>query len=126
MKIDDLIGKAYVDGGRGPEAFDCFGLFAELCRRRGLALPPEPNPLTREDKAAAIQAAIARGEWRRIEAPEPGCAVVFRVVPPFVTHIGMVLEGGRFIHVRRGANVAIERLNDFRWVQRIAGYYAHV
>lgn len=126
MKFADLIGKAYTDGGRGPDAFDCFGLFAELCRRRGLALPPEPNPLALEDKARAIQAAIGRGDWLRMDAPEPGCAVVFRVIPPFVTHIGMVLDGGRFIHIRKGANVAIERLADLRWAQRIAGYYHHV
>lgn len=123
----DLIGKPYAHGGRGPEAYDCFGLFAELCRRRGLALPPEPNPPTREGEAAAIQAAIARDRWRRLDAPEPGCAVVFRIVPPYVTHIGMVLDDRmRFVHVRQGTDVTIERLSGPLWASRIAGFYAHV
>lgn len=135
MHIADLIGKPYEDGARGPDAYDCFGLFAELCRRRGLALAPEPNPAPAdgtpeavlEAKHAAIQAAIARGEWRRLDVPEPGCAVVFRIVPPYVTHIGMVLEDcTRFINARKGANVAIEPLSNWRWRQRIAGFYAHV
>lgn len=126
MNYADLIGKPFADGGRGPLAYDCFGLLSELCRRRGLALPPEPNPLGVPDKSAAIAAAIERGEWRRLDAPEPYCAVAFRIVPPFVTHIGMVLDGGRFIHVRRGANVAIERLDSIVWRSRIAGYYSHV
>ncbi len=125
MIYADLIGKSFADGGRGPDAYDCFGLFEELCKRRGLALPAEPNPIGVEQKDAAIQAAIGRGEWVKIITPEPFCAVVFRMIPPFVSHIGMVLDGGRFIHIRRGANVAIERLDSVVWRSRIAGYYAH-
>lgn len=126
MKIDDLIGKQYAIRGRGPEAYDCFGLFAELCRRRGLVLPPEPQLSDDRDIADAIAATSAR-EWIRLEAPEPGCAVLFRIVGPFVMHIGMVLDcGARFIHIRKGANVAIERLDSVVWRSRIAGYYSHV
>jgi cell wall-associated NlpC family hydrolase len=125
MKIDDLIGKPYQKEARGPDAFDCFGLFAELCRRRGDSIPPEVSPERVEDRAAAIAAAIERGEWRQLDAPEPGCAVVMRIIPPFVSHLGMVLDGGRFIHTREGMNVAIERLSSVVWRSRIAGFYTH-
>ena len=124
MKIDDLIGARYEVGGRGPDAYDCFGLFAELCRRRGMALPEFSYGVTPEEQSWIISGETAR-EWVKLGVPEPGCAVLFRIIPPFVSHIGMVLEGGKFIHVRRGANVAIERLDSIVWRSRIAGYYSH-
>jgi hypothetical protein len=126
MKIDDLIGKPFQDGARGPDSFDCFGLFEELCRRRGITLPAEPNPEGVEAKNSAISVALGR-EWKKLSGPVPGCGVAFRIVPPFVTHIGMVLDcGTRFIHTREGVNVAIERLDSVAWRNRIAGFYSHV
>jgi cell wall-associated NlpC family hydrolase len=127
MKIDDLIGKPYVANGRGPEGYDCFGLFAELCHRRGVFIAVVDSPETVEDRSSTIQAAIARGEWKRLAEPQPGCAILMRIVGPFVSHIGMVLDcNTRFIHAREGANVAIERLDSILWRSRIAGFYAHV
>lgn len=126
MKIDDLIGKRYKDGGRGPDEFDCFGLFEELCRRRGMPIKSEATPAAVEDKNQLFAETTLR-EWKKLDGPEPGCGVAFRVTPPYVTHVGMVLDcGKRFIHVRQGANVAIERLDSVLWRHRIAGYYAHV
>jgi hypothetical protein len=126
MRIDDLFGARFADGGRGPDEYDCFGLFEELCRRRGETVAPESNPVGERAKAAAIAAAIERGEWVRLAAPEPGCAVAFRIIPPFVSHIGMVLDcGSRFIHIRQGPNVTVERLDSLRWKHLIAGFYRH-
>lgn len=126
LSISDLIGIPFADGGRGPDSYDCFGLLEELYRRRGIFLPTEPNPLSLEQKGVAIAASIERGEWVRIKEPEPYCAVAFRMIPPYVTHIGMVLEcRQKFIHTREGTNVAIERLNNIVWRHRIAGFYIH-
>jgi len=127
MMLDDLFSARFADGGRGPDEYDCFGLFEELCRRRGTPISPETTPTQVQAKDAAIQSAIGRGEWQRLETPEPGCAVVFVVVPPFATHMGMVLDDGlTFIHIRKGSNVSVERLASSRWCQRIAGFYRHV
>ncbi len=126
MKIDDLFSAKFADGGRGPKEYDCFGMFEELCRRRGIVLPPEENPIGEAEKGAAIAAAIERGEWVKLDKPEPGCGVAFCVAPPFVTHIGMVLEDGKFIHIRKGAGVAVERLDHPLWRGCIAGFYRHV
>lgn len=127
MKIDDLFAAVFKDGGRGPREYDCFGLFEELCRRRGMELPPEENPLGEAEKSLAIAAAIERGEWEKLDGPEAGCGVAFCVAPPFVSHIGMVLDdASTFIHIRRGSNVSVERLDSPRWAQRIVGFYRYV
>lgn len=125
--IADLIGKPFRDGGRGPDEYDCFGLLEEVYRRRGINLPPEPNSISQEEKAYAIGQAVERGEWELIEKPQPWCAVAFRVIPPYITHVGVVLQDcQRFLHTRQGVNVAVERLNSIVWRSRIAGFYIHV
>ena len=39
VTYDDLIGRPFVDGGRGPENFDCWGLATDVFRRHGKILP---------------------------------------------------------------------------------------
>lgn len=126
MRVDDLIGKPYQRDARGPDAYDCAGLLLELCCRRGDPIPCVVSPDSEKECDAAINAAIERGELQQLAVPEPGCVVTFRIIAPFVSHLGMVLEGGRFIHTRKGANVCIERLDSIVWRSRIAGFYRHV
>jgi cell wall-associated NlpC family hydrolase len=127
MKIDDLIGKPFEPNGRGPDTYDCFGLFAELCHRRGVEIPVIESPDGPKDCAGSISASVAKPAWKKLDAPQPGCAVLIRFIPPYVSHIGMVLDcGARFIHTRQGAGVTVERLDSIAWRSRIAGYYSHV
>ena len=40
IKLDDLIGLPFIDGGRDPSVgFDCWGLSTEVFRRYGIELP---------------------------------------------------------------------------------------
>lgn len=121
MYIADLMGARYEEGGRGPNTFDCFGLFAELCRRRGLAIPDHPSPADLKQREADIQGEAAQ-HWIPLDAPEVGCAVVLRI-GPWMSHIGMVMEGGKFIHANKRSGVTVANLDDAQWVRRIAGFY---
>lgn len=123
MDITDLMSARYQEGGRGPAAYDCFGLFAELCRRRGLAIPEHPTPADLCQRQSDIMIAAA-AEWIRLDAPESGCAVVLRI-GPWMSHIGMVLEGGKFIHASKRCGITVARLDDVMWLERIAGYYRY-
>lgn len=121
--IDDLMSARYQEGARGPDAYDCFGLFAELCRRRGLAIPDHPSAHDLAQRQADIQSAAA-AEWTALDAPETGCAVAIRI-GPYVSHIGMVIEGGRFIHANIRTGITVARLDDLQWRERIAGFYRY-
>lgn len=123
LRIDDLMGARYEEGGRGPDTYDCFGLFAELCRRRGVAIPDHPTPADLHQRQSDIMIAAAT-EWIALDAPEVGCAVVLRI-GPWMSHIGMVLEGGKFIHASKGSGITVARLDDVQWVERIAGFYRY-
>jgi cell wall-associated NlpC family hydrolase len=124
MDISDLLMAQYQEGGRGPDAFDCFGLFAELCRRRGLYIPNQPSPESLSAREAEIYD-VAENEWIRLQHPEEGCAVLLRI-GGWVSHIGMVLEGGRFIHASKHTGITVARLDDVQWIERNAGFYRHV
>lgn len=124
MKLDytDLLGKEFQYGGRGPEAYDCYGLAAEICRRAGRILPAWESVAG----SALIDSEISRAKplFRELPGPEPFCLVTFMIRPPFTSHIGAVLEDRRrFIHIARKLRVCVERLDDPAWSRRITGYF---
>lgn len=129
--FDDLIGKPFAYGGRGPEAYDCYGLALEVKRRvssplesggdRG-GVPDFEHPDTPEDIHRVILA--ARERFSAIPAPAPFCFVTFTVCYPFTSHVGIVLpDCVHFIHILERTSVCIERLDSIAWKRRITGYY---
>ena len=119
--FNDLIGKPFEYGGRGPVGYDCYGLAMEVYKRRGINLKEYYSP----DNLSIIGNLVEDGkeDFIPLEKPEPFCFVLFRV-PKYTTHIGVVLpDCKRFIHVSRGKNVSIERLDHIIWKTKISGYY---
>jgi cell wall-associated NlpC family hydrolase len=119
--FSDLLGKKFAYGARGPEAYDCYGLCMEIYRRLGKKLP---------DFGSAVMPSLIdrmvsdrRPLFQELLVPEPWCLVLFKVRPPYVSHIGVVLDDKtRFIHIMRNISVAIERLDAPEWKRRIAGF----
>ncbi len=128
MIISDLFKAPFVEGGRDAKGFDCFGLFQELCRRRGSPVPEQLSPSfppQGEEREAEMLARASQCEWHPIDSPEPGCAVAIRV-GPWVSHVGMVLDDGvSFIHTNAKTGVIVTPLDHPVWSKRIAGFYRH-
>lgn len=120
--LDDLIGKGFAYGGRGPHQYDCYGLAIEVFRRMGKHLPEDYMSVC---EPAKIATTIEEGKkhLRKISEPVKGCLVMFKIVPPYVSHLGVVLENNRFIHVFQKRMVCIEQLDGIYWRNKIAGYY---
>lgn len=118
----DLLGKRFEYGGRGPDSFDCYGLAMELFRRMGKRLP--------EQYASSTDAAVNHGEivtgvqaLRRLDGPAYGALVLFRVVPPYISHLGVMLDRWQFLHVMQKRAVTLERIDSLYWHDKVAGYY---
>jgi len=130
ISIQDLIGKPFVDGGRGPAGYDCYGLVMEVMRRYGIALPDYGcSCLDRHDPAAIAAACAAAGpHWTQIPTPEPGCLVAIAYpYPGLISHVGVVIAADRFIHTRAATGgVTIDRLSSPAWRKRIRGYWRYV
>jgi cell wall-associated NlpC family hydrolase len=107
------LGAPYRYGGAEPaRGFDCSGLVHYVHAQQGLAVP----------RTAASQFAAAR----RVEPNdlEPGDLVFYRLVPRSqeVTHVGIYVGQGRFVHApQSGRRVGEERLDDPYWRERFAG-----
>lgn len=122
----DLLGKEFAYGGRGPEAYDCWGLCEEIYRRLGRPCPSYFTPADRDRKsvAAAIEYCAIMDNFRRLSAPEPFCFVTFTVRRPYVSHVGIVMEDCRtFLHIMAKSRVTRERLDSIVWRDRVRGYY---
>lgn len=101
LHSDDLIGRPWRLGGRGPDAFDCWGLVLVLAERSGRAVPPD---WCSRDMSRAQQRALMVDESRartvRLAEPLEG-AIAYS---ERAAHAGFVLHG-RVIHAMRGAGV---------------------
>ena len=118
----DLLGKPFEYGGRGPDTFDCYGLSVELYRRAGLQLPDYASSDNNEAQGAGFADGAARF-FRRVAMPEPMDIITFQVVPRFITHCGVYVGHGRFIHIMSKISVAVEELSGPIWQHRQRGIY---
>jgi cell wall-associated NlpC family hydrolase len=105
-----LIGSPYRYGGAGPEAFDCSGLVNYVHRQLGVLTP----------RTAAQQYAGARSIPRA--DLQPGDLVFFRLSGGAVSHVGVYVGNGRFVHApQSGERVREAGLDEEYFRNRYAG-----
>ncbi len=86
--------------------------------------PPYPTPadVSPEGIAKIVKKEMQKYVW--LEEPEPYCFVVFAIRPPYVSHIGVVLEDCKsFLHIMRKRRVAREPLDHIIWKKKRIGFY---
>lgn len=123
IKLDDLIGLPFIDGGRDPAVgLDCWGLSTEVFRRYGISLPD--YKISCED-ASRIHSQVneQRPFWQRCEGEIPVPALVVVRFTVFCDHTGVYIGQGRFIHTRKEIGVNIDRVDNPAWSKRIEGFY---
>lgn len=104
-QINSYIGLPWVAGGRGPAAFDCYGLMRHIQSQHfGLALPDVT--LGADGTAAQTFAAeMTSGHWQRLAGPVDGAGVLLR--GGTMPHVGTWLanDGGGVLHALEGSGV---------------------
>jgi len=121
---DKWIGRPFEDRGRGPRAFDCWGLVrAVLEEQRGVELPRWDDYETTSDQARLAAVVVkARPRFVRVELPEVCDLVLFRMLGS-PSHVGVCVGGTWFLHVMEGVNSALERWSAPAWSARVEGFY---
>jgi cell wall-associated NlpC family hydrolase len=102
----------YRRGGRNPQhGFDCSG-FVHYVFEQALGIDLPANSTAQFHAGAPVDRAALR----------VGDLVFFRTRGPRVSHVGIYLGDGRFIHApTTGERVRVDRLGASYWVRRFAG-----
>lgn len=123
-----LIGRPFAHRGRGPAAYDCWGLVMEVYRQTwGIELPDYAADGSRAFRAvAAATIEGERGAWIELAQGEerPGDVVMLRRFGRPL-HLGVVLPQRRFLHADDPGGVSCPRYDAMAWRSRVLGFYRH-
>lgn len=109
---DTLRNIRYRRGGNSPDTgFDCSGFVRYVFRHAiGAELP------------TTSAAQFATGDSVKRDQLQRGDLVFFRTAGKRISHVGIYLEDGQFIHApSSGKTVRVDRLDQSYWKQRFAG-----
>jgi cell wall-associated NlpC family hydrolase len=124
----EFVGKDYADKGRGPDAFDCWGIVRHIMAcRYGRDLPDYADAYTngkdRESVATAVRAGLAI-RWQKVEIPSEGDLIILRLAGhPW--HCAISIGGDWMLHAQEGAGVIAEQFTRPIWNKRIEGFYRY-
>jgi cell wall-associated NlpC family hydrolase len=103
-------GVPYRDGGSEPSGSDCSGFVQWVFARVGQALPREVREQYKVGKK------VDRDEIK------PGDLVFFQTVSRGASHVGIALDGERFVHAPSSRGVVrVERYTSDYWKKRYVG-----
>lgn len=123
VDLTDLIGKPYKEEGRGPDAYDCYGLAIEVCRRYGIILPNyviSPNDIEMVHGIATLHHGWVECDRRNPPVPS---VMAIKFNRPKINHVGVYIGNGKFIHIAQDITAHISRIDHPLWKNNIVGYY---
>ena len=124
--FNDLIGKSFKFGARGPKEYDCWGLATEVCKRLGIIIPDYGADCVYLSSEIHKTYETFSNCFTPVSSTLPGDIITFCYpLPVFVGHIGVVTVSPYFLHTREKTNVVMERLDSIMWKKRINGIYRY-
>lgn len=104
-------GTPYVYGGESRGGFDCSGFTSYIYRKKGVSLPHSASAQFNQGRE------VSKGELK------PGDLVFFHTVTKGISHVGMYVGNGKFVHAssRRSGGVRVDSLNSGYYQERFRG-----
>ena len=105
-----FLGITYTWGGNSPQGFDCSGFTQAIIRRRGKIMPRDANI---QAEWTGLSSVASRAEL------QPGDLLFFGKDAAHITHTGMYLGQGTFIHdtPKDHPGVQVSELGDPTWTK---------
>lgn len=134
LNYSDLIGAPFEQDGRGPKAYDCYGLTKEVYHRYGKEIGEYWCCVEDKVKINDIyRGAVKNGKWREIDykhgekIPEPALiGLRFNAPPGIVNHTAVYIGDGKFIHIRERIGVCVDSITSPAWARQIVGIYEFI
>ena len=120
-----FVGLPYLEGGRGPLAYDCLGLFIALQQARfGRDIPDPSCSMAEAVRHAVVDA--ARNDWKRVEIGnvQEGDALLF-LAAGRALHLGFALDARDMIHTEAEAS-CVEAWTGPARLGKLEGVYRFV
>lgn len=122
--VGEWVGIPYAPLGRGPEGYDCLGLYLAIYKaRHGISLPdPRCTMLQAARDKTADQ---MRDRFSRIDLNDvrEGDALLFRT-KGHLLHVGYALSKNDMIHTSNAvASSLIEPWRGIKWFSKLEGVY---
>ena len=105
-----FVGVSYVFGGTTPAGFDCSGLLQYVFKMNGLTIP-----------RLADEQYNFLGRAAKLNQLSAGDLVFFTTYTSGVSHCGIYVGDGKFLHASSSRGVTISNLNDEYWRTRFVG-----
>lgn len=123
LDLSKYLGRPFIRGGRGPDAFDCYGLCMSVYKDLGINLPDINTKEEIEKNYATADSYIHL--FDRLEDPKPFCLVAFYLIPEkVVSHVGIVMPDLKtMLHCCNSKRVSVESMKF--WSHKFAGYYEY-
>ena len=126
INIEKYLTIPYVHLGRDFNGIDCYGLLKLFYQEEfNIDLPDYSYEQDWHSKGLSL---IQEQYWkcfRKIEEPIKYCAVGFTTLARRgMTHIGIMLDQLRFLHVPRNQSVCVSKTTDRYWGKVLFGFYA--
>jgi cell wall-associated NlpC family hydrolase len=124
------VGKPFRDGGRGPDAYDCWGLVRAVYRDvLGIDLPAY-GEISAAD-LLRVRREIAAGSvsepWHPVPVPRALDVCVMRLpTGRGHGHVGVMVDAGTVLHAEGRCGVAMEPVSAATIRGRVMGYWRHV
>jgi cell wall-associated NlpC family hydrolase len=103
-----FLGTPYAFGGDGPSGFDCSAFVQHVYGMAGISLP---------------RTADAQYDYGRpaVGGPRVGDLVFFETYTGGVSHVGIYLGDGKFVHASSSHGVMVSKLSESYWASRYLG-----
>lgn len=123
----EYLGKPWIAGAIGPDAFDCWGLLVHIYKNK-LGIELVTNSDIDRNSYLAI-ASVTKEEfdnkWHFLEKPKHFCAVGLSYIPKKIFHVGCYLDidNGYIIHSQRKTGCIIEPVSKIISNWKYISYY---
>lgn len=124
FEYQDLIGKPFQDLGRGPDAYDCWGVVLEVSKRLGNNVPDYGVSHEDQDLVMGTYRAVQEDYLRLSKTDEllPGDILIYKRLDSGL-HFGIMVDCYHFIHSSDGIGVQRNRIDHPLVRQLIEGAY---